>query len=285
MLGCGPEPISNSPGEASTTGTELEGTTAATPPPAGDSTGALEPGSTSLDEGAGSTGVSFLETPDVGRAEFDCDIYAQDCPAGQKCTWWANDGGGIWNDTRCVPVVPDPLDPGEPCMVEGSATTGLDDCRLGAWCFGVDSKTNVGVCHPLCTGSESAPVCEDPDYRCNIFGDGLSVCVFQCSPLAQDCGKGQGCYAIGDEWACAPDASGTFGGYGSPCEFVNGCDPGYLCLNQAAVPGCESVGCCSDICDLNDPVCLGEARGLSCQPWDEDPAPDLSNVGVCALPL
>ncbi len=30
----------------------------------------------------------------------ECSPWAQNCPPGEKCTWWANDGGNAWNATR-----------------------------------------------------------------------------------------------------------------------------------------------------------------------------------------
>ena len=68
------------------------------------------------------TSAGFIYgNPDTGGLEpFDCDIWAQDCPEGEKCSAWANDGGGAWNATRCVPVDDDPDQVGEACNVEGS---------------------------------------------------------------------------------------------------------------------------------------------------------------------
>jgi hypothetical protein len=85
------------------------------------------------------------------------------------------------------------------------------------------------------------------------------------------------------------------GAYGDPCEFINVCDPGLICLDAATVPPgqpCEgAAGCCTEICDLSDPAgdmqCAGAAEGQTCQPWyEEDSAPiGFEDVGVCALPM
>ncbi len=115
--------------------------------------------------------------------------------------------------------------------------------------------------------------------------------VLQCEPLAPSCPQGQGCYPIAGGWACAPDASGRGGQYGDACEFINACDPGLVCISDWAVPGCEGAfGCCSEICDLQDPAgdgqCPGANEGQVCMPWySQGAAPTgYENVGICAIP-
>jgi len=244
---------------------------------------------------ADSTGMLFLPHPD-GGPHFECDIFAQDCPAGEKCTNWAFDGGLDWNGTKCVPVVDEPAGSGEPCHVEGSPTSGVDDCDSESMCFYIDPETLEGICTPFCTGQESDPQCDGPDQFCHIQADGaLFLCLSKCNPLQQNCwSAGQGCYFVGIDWSCAADASGDMGGYGDPCEFINVCDPGLLCLDASTVPPgqpCEgAAGCCTEICDLSDPAgdlqCAGAADGQLCQPWYEAGAAPAGyeNVGACALP-
>jgi hypothetical protein len=181
-------------------------------------------------------------------------------------------------------------------MVEGSGVSGLDDCELGAMCWDVDPETLEGTCVPFCVGSADNPYCEDPNRSCSISGSGrLILCFPTCNPIEQDCPVGEACYPIQDDWSCAPDASGEQGAYGDPCEFINVCDPGLVCLSASAVPpgqACEgAAGCCSEICDITDPLgdlqCAGAAEGQTCQPWYEPgSAPQgYADVGVCALPL
>jgi hypothetical protein len=239
------------------------------------------------------TGVTFLLEPDVGPA-FRCDLFEQDCPPGEKCTVWANDGGS-WNATKCVPVVDDPAGPGEPCHVEGSGTSGIDDCDFGAVCWDVDPKALEGVCMPFCVGDASNPYCEDPDRTCPIYADGAFVLCFpNCNPLEQGCREDQTCLPVQDAWICGPDASGDMGAYGDPCEFLNVCDPGLICLGASAVPPglpCEgATGCCTEVCDITDPAgdqqCAGAAEGQTCQAWYEEGAAPVKweDVGACALP-
>jgi len=237
---------------------------------------------------AATTGVGFIEDPDGGGVSFECDIFAQDCAEGEKCMPWANDGG-TWNATRCSPISDNPGQPGDECTVEGSGASGLDDCDIGAMCWDVDPETNIGQCEAMCTGDDSNPVCEDPDTTCSIANDGAIVlCLAICDPLIQDCPDGSACYPVAEDFVCGPDASGEMGTAGDPCEFINVCDPGLFCLNPGAWPGCTAGGCCSPVCDLDDPAgdaqCPGE--GQTCQPWYEEGAapPGYESVGACALP-
>ena len=238
-----------------------------------------------------STGVIFVPETDGGGTSYECDPFAQDCRPGEKCTLWANDGG-YWNATKCVPVVDDPGGIDEPCHMEGSPTSGIDDCNAESMCFYVDPETLEGICTPFCQGRERDPQC-DPDRFCHLQADGaLVLCLPRCNPLAQDCGPGQSCYIITNHWGCGPDGSDGAGAFGDPCETVNGCAPGLVCLDSAAVPPgypCEgALGCCTNLCDTTDPLgdqqCMAE--GQTCQPWyEEGNAPaGLEHLGACALP-
>ena len=287
LIGCGPtllvpeeEPGTTSGAMDSTSSSgDAQDETTISPP---SQTTAMDPGG----EESSTTRGGFLDYPDGGMGGYECDIFAQDCPPGEKCMPWANDGGSSWNAFRCSPIAEDPGGPGDPCTVEGSGGSGIDDCELGAMCWDVDPETLEGTCLPMCAGSLTLPVCDDPYGLCSLTGEGVvNLCFPICDPLAQDCPAGQACYGVGEGWTCAPDASGDMGGYGDPCQFINVCDPGLICLEVAAVPGCEgSIGCCSEVCDLSDPQCTGE--GQTCQPWypPGEAPPGYESVGACALP-
>jgi hypothetical protein len=284
--GCVGEPIASTSdaGEGSTTtGTS---STSSSGGPADDTRG-----TTSSDP----TGASSTSGPDGGDVVFECDPFAKDCPAGEKCSFWADDGGRAWNATRCVPVVDDPAGAGEPCHVERSPTSGIDDCDLESMCFYVDPESLEGTCTRFCQGEETDPQCEDPGQFCLIQTDGaLVLCLPWCNPLQQDCAPDRACYPMSDEWGCLLDASGDMGSYGDPCELVDGCDPGLACLDAGKVPpgqACEgSIGCCTEICDLSDAAgdqqCAGAAEGQTCQSWYEEGAAPAGyeSVGACALP-
>lgn len=258
------------------------------PGPAGGSSsgGPDEPGSSDTED------CSFIgcETDGIDTIEPACDLWAQDCPVGEKCMPWANDGGFVWNDARCTPIDSAPGQPGDACTVEGSGVTGIDSCDIGSMCWNVDEDNN-GVCQSLCQGTQNSPLCDNPAEACVPFNDGaLPLCVPQCDPLL-GCPDGEGCYPADGGFVCVPDASGPdLGGYGDACEFVNACDPGLLCANPAVVPGCVSSGCCTNYCDLSEEEasadCGGVSEGQECiSAFPEGMLlPGLEDTGICAIP-
>ena len=264
------------------------------------SSGEADPGDGGMstggsDTGAGSEGAddaSFVEMPDGGGSGVECSVWDQDCPDGEKCMPWANDGGLGWNAAKCVPVAANPGEPGDDCTAEGGGLSGVDDCDVGSMCWNVHPETAQGVCVALCSGSSQAPMCADPATSCSITNNGvLTLCLTLCDPLVQDCAQGEACYAgLGtDSFFCSPNtAAEGLGEYGDPCEYINVCNPGLFCAIPEAVPDCvASSGCCSEFCETTggDDQCSGE--GQSCVPyWEEGQAPPAyENVGVCLLPL
>jgi hypothetical protein len=238
------------------------------------------------------TGIGFITPPDGGGVNIECDIWAQDCPEGEKCMPWANDGGNAWNATRCSPLDPAPASVGDECTVEGSGVSGIDNCEVSSMCWNVDPESNMGTCIAFCMGSEANPVCENPGSSCSILNEGtLILCLPNCDPLLQDCNEGEGCYPTNDIFSCVPDAGGEQGAFGEGCEFLNVCDPGLFCANPAGVPNCAgSIGCCSSFCDTTDPSatsnCPGNAGGQECVPWFEEgqAPPGYENLGACVIP-
>jgi len=244
--------------------------------------------STSSSSGEFETGVVFLLEPDLPMAGMDCDPWLQDCPAGEKCNAWASGGGGSWDANACFPIDPAPVGVDETCTVQGSGSSGVDNCELGAMCWDVDDMTNMGTCVALCTGTPMAPVCA-AGTSCVIANDGvLNLCLPGCDPLLQDCVAGQACYPIGAGFSCAPDASGAAGVDGDDCQFINVCDPGLMCIEAGAAEGCLGfVGCCTPYCDITVPVDPCPAVTEECVPFFElGMAPlGLEDVGVCAIPV
>lgn len=228
------------------------------------------------------TGPGFVLPPDGGAAN-ECDPKAQDCPRGQKCTAWANDGGTFWNANRCVDIGGAGVD-GDTCMIEGSGVSGIDDCDLGFICMNTDMDGN-GTCVKFCQGEN-----EDcaPGNICAIYNDGvLPICLVGCDPLLQDCPMGQACIDTPNmQFICFTDASGSMGAAGDACppdDGENSCDPGLWCGQGSS--GCADVNCCTPYCDV--------AAGDGCQAPNEcvsfygDPAsapPEYMDVGVCILP-
>ena len=246
---------------------------------------------TAADDGMTDDGPSnFIEKPDGGGVNNECDIWAQDCPEMEKCMPWANDGGGSWNATRCSPISENPGQPGDTCTVEGSGVSGLDDCDIAAMCWDVDPKTNMGNCVAFCEGTEDSPLCSNPDEGCSITNDGvLILCLAFCDPLLQDCPEGSACYPESNGFFCSPDASGPeLGAIGDPCEFINVCDPGGWCAAAETVPNCQgSIGCCAAYCDFSEPNASETCpAGTECIAWHEEGTapPGEEDIGVCIVP-
>ncbi|MEM7157469.1 MAG: ribulose phosphate epimerase [Myxococcota bacterium] len=292
LLACGPTlvPTTVDDDGANTTAASTSfgpGSATTTPSPA--TTVDPSVGETSGDDGldgtSESTGSAFIMETDIGGVLEQCDPFAQDCPRGEKCTFYSPQGAGGWDWVGCVPIADNPAAPGEECSYEGSPFGGHDDCELGSMCWNVDGKTGLGTCVSICMGSEDNPTCE-PGFRCAIAGGPLALCLPTCDPLAQDCGEGQGCYPVSGDWTCAPHASEGegLGGQGSPCQYVNSCNPGLMCSVFEDVLGCEDPPCCTEVCPLDMPMCEGEEQGVECVPWDDNPPPGYENVGVCAVP-
>lgn len=266
------EGASNS--DASTTALpQTSGVTTVPTPPA--DTGATTNAATSdgNDTSAGSACEDSL--PDG----YDCDLWDSCCADGEKCMPWANDGGSTLNATRCSPSDGNPDAPGDGCVVEGSATSGLDTCVAGSVCWDVNPETNQGVCRALCQGTEDDPICDDEKTVCAVVGGFVPLCIFSCDPLLQDCGGATGCYPALGGFACQPN---TPGGTGDPCEAINECDPGLLCIDVALLPNCMGAdGCCVPFCDVSGGSSC--PMGTTCTNYyDSDKAPPgFEDVGVC----
>ncbi len=245
-----------------------------------------DPSGTTTDPTGGGTFIIPTDMPMGGTIE--CDVFAQDCKnADEKCTAWAEGGGGAWNATKCVKVTGTGI-AGDKCTTEGGGVSGMDDCAKGHMCWNVNDK-NEGICVALCTGTPMAPKCE-AGFKCAIANEGvLNLCLPSCDPLLQDCDGTDLCIPNGDGFLCVLDASGDMGKENDPCMFANSCDKGLLCLNTtSASTDCNKMatGCCSPFCDFakQDTIC---PKGTECVQWF-DPMmpipPGLEDVGVCAIP-
>lgn len=164
--------------------------------------GPCKHGSCELGDPPGGCDWSELCTIDTG-----CDPLVQDCPEGDKCMPWANDGGGQWNATRCSPIANTAGQPGDPCTVEGTYPSGIDDCDIGAMCWNADPLTSGGTCVEMCTGDWTNLLCTTPGTGCAVAYDGvITLCLPPCEPFFYDCPEGHGCYPTQEGFFCLPDA-------------------------------------------------------------------------------
>jgi hypothetical protein len=179
----GAESSSGQPTPAGSTTTDATTSTTESLPTASSS-------ATAADETAG---VAFIANPDGGLVHIECSHFEQDCPRGEKCSAWANDGGNAWNATHCVPIDANPDGIGDPCSVEVAPLSGVDSCERGStcWFIGVDvNGEGAGRCVANCSGSLSAPTCEDPNSDC-VLTRALALCIPNCNPVVPNpCGAG-----------------------------------------------------------------------------------------------
>ena len=270
-------------GSSSTSGDTVDTLTGTTSP--GTSTTSTDTSTTDASEGT-DTECTFLRCHDYGSIDEQCDVWAQDCPEGEKCTPWASDGGSSWNAAKCTPVDPAPQQPGDVCIAEGDGLSGVDNCAKDSMCWDVDKETGEGVCIAFCDGTSGEDASCDPGFHCNLTSEGLLILCFpECDPLLQDCAGDELCIPNSETFTCVLDASGDAGLYGDPCEYANACKPGLYCLNPEYVDGCQAAGCCTPFCDTSkENMCPGDTQ--ECIPWyDEGMAPPGKElIGICGVP-
>jgi hypothetical protein len=206
----------------------------------------------------------------------ECDPYQQDCPAGEKCLPYDPDATGVWDSTRCAPVIAAPAQLGEPCtMSAGSAMGGEDTCDVGLVCW--DLVGNQGTCAEMCGCGDASPTCETEGNLCAVLNGGaVGVCRSTCHPADPDgCGPDQVCvFASTGFFQCLNALDNA--ALGEPCDASNGCAPGLACLSSAS---CTSAGCCHAFCDVGDPA----SCDATCDPVFPSGAPHecYDTLGVC----
>ena len=281
---------STSAGETSTStsaGSEggTEGTSSSSAGTSGSSDGSTTECNFVCDDPTCGDGEAFIPGPGLSPRCLppleECDAWLQDCPEGEKCSAYADNGESAWNALRCVPVDGD-AKPGEPCLAYESPLSGLDTCELGAMCWSVDEETLEGVCVGLCDGSPDEPTCAEPGTSCKVSNDGvLNLCLDDCYPLAKECDEGDACVFLGDSFSCAP---GGVGGVGEPCVGAT-CTDGQSCFPAAYLPECQSGSCCTPYCDITAEDPCPELEGSTCVSFFMGEPPEgLENVGSCVFP-
>ena len=283
LSGCQDRATSETPSGGSSSSTA--GSTAASLLPDTESTATEQ-----ADSSTTSQIVNETESEDGGA---ECDIYGQDCAAGEKCTPYSDQPDLVPDDIRCCPVVGNnPRQVGDTCVVQDYFGSCLDDCDVGSFCLDIDDD-GEGVCQAFCGGSANNPQCES-DETCFVYFKGTPLCFDKCDPLAQDCPDGQGCYpdenaAGGTGFICIPQIGpdNTFGDY---CWLLSNCAPGFICVTPEFQPDCDGiVGCCTALCDVTEAdTCSSFNPELECVSWylngQTPPSAVLEDVGTCILP-
>lgn len=270
-LGCTEPEETNSPpgtsGDPTGSGSDPTGADPSGPASTGDDTGLVDTGAT-----------------DDGPSGGMCDPQAQDCPEGEKCTFFIDDANPE-GANKCVPVVGRGL-AGDPCMALEDDT---DSCDVGFLCWGVGPDNTSGACVEMCDEQDECST-GDP---CTITNGGmLPLCLPKCDPLAPDCPVGWACYDDGgfsDNWFCDSDSSARLGVHGDPCEFINACNPGLICAVAETVDSdtCTASGairCCAVVCDTSETVMCPGPTEECISYYDGPPPPEYASVGVCVIP-
>jgi len=277
LAGCGP----NVGAEASST---AAATGAATGVATDDAATTTAPTTGALDGGASGEGSTTLGT-NMDLPPASCDSYQQDCPPGMKCGIYSYFGGGLWDDSKCVPLLEDPDKVGEACVTFNGEYSGEDSCEKGAVCF-------QGRCSPQCVGTVREPMCTVPHSVCYVVAEWAALCRSPCFPLWPDyCGPDSVCdLDPGDPggFACAPDMPG--GELFAACTGAPGtCDAGLTCRPPKSAVECDPMdpGCCLPFCVTDSDVFPCPGEGQECQALYmtlEEAPPELWETGVCALP-
>ena len=80
-----------------------------------------------------SRSIVLIGPPSHQGGTLECDPFTQDCPDGEKCMPWADDGGSeLERDALHSRSHPNPQQIGEDCTAEGSSVSGVDNCDIGA---------------------------------------------------------------------------------------------------------------------------------------------------------
>lgn len=297
IAGCGPGLLPSGESDAEPTAT-TGGSTEAPPPPSpppgtstSTSTTGIPPSASTSDATAGGSesteGLVFLVKPDGFPVDACmCDVFAQDCPAGEKCMPTEYEGNQAWDCTRCSEISDVPRGEGEPCTVEGSPFSGIDDCGAGLVCWDVDPGALEGTCVAMCTGDESSPHCEGSTDCLVVNGHVLALCLPTCDPLAVDaCAAGHACIPSHSAFVCVPT---TADGPAAACLYrlPYACDPGSTCLaTQYVGAPCdeEETGCCATYCSISQPGSCANPE-QSCLPlWPIPPPAGSEDVGICGV--
>lgn len=306
LAGCGPilgepavdtEPATTTPPPGSTTTPPSTSTTG------GSTTGLSTTGSldTSASESSDEAG-NFIFPPDgcfgppgtsFHCTTIECDYLDQDCPRGERCVPWANDGGNAWNANRCAPLYRDAVPPGGVCTMEGSPVSGISDCALGSMCWAVDPVTLQGVCVASCVPDLDA--CPPPS-QCAALNDGsFTLCLSACHPLdPAGCVDDEACRFVPEVggFRCLPQQGGEVWGSGRTCAVAGQlCAPDTTCIAAERLATCDESECCSSWCAFGDPMadteCALAQPEHACVSFYEPGAapPGFEDVGVCAMPV
>jgi hypothetical protein len=215
---------------------------------------------------------------DAGPSGACNPVSQMGCAAGQKCGFVLLDPATGASGAACIADGTQAL--GAECT-RPMAANETDNCVAGSWCF--DGKC-VGMC-----SDTSLAGCQQNEACVSVnMVDGFGACLPNCDPLNQTgtCPSGQGCYLAGGGAVCAGSAGVAVG---EPCEFINSCAPGGVCLGEAGASKCRQF--CGDftLCLVDDGANIeacGDCNGklTTACPLDEACFPIGDGMGGAAHP-
>lgn len=195
-----------------------------------------------------------------GATRFCCDLGAQDCGAGQRCTLIGVGTNNATVLTACVPA--GALAEGAMCTrVDGRA--GTDACGAGLACASYGRATaGDRVCSRVCRSSADCA----GGASCLAVSDAPrgGVCVPRCEPLGTGCAAGTCRYfnAWGAEMrdtapgvvtpSCHPTGAGA---EGAACAASTDCGANLACARRT---GADPFAC-RRVCDMAHPCPMGTA--------------------------
>jgi hypothetical protein len=216
-----------------------------------------------------------------GDAE-PCDMVNQDCGEGMKCVPFSPDGG-LPDSAHCIPAPRTPSAPGQACKIDsGLFFDQIDDCGAGSFCF-YHKDDLTGVCVEFCDPVQG---CADPGTGCKIFlEEWLNLCVASCDPLQpqSQCPDGGICQRDLGSFICTQKVTVDDKEFGQQCDGWD-CKPGLVCVNSFNVPGCDGCFCCTEYCDVTDPVACQAHPPQECVPFFGMDNQQWGHVGSCLVP-
>jgi hypothetical protein len=217
----------------------------------------------------------------AGDPVFECDPVSQDCPeVGDRCT--AIFSNGAQNLYACISD-PGSLELFDTCTPDPSS--GVDGCGPGLICLGDPDGT--GTCVGLClddSDCDGALCLVDPREL-------VPYCALECDPFTPLCVGSVECRRVQDRFTCKFPKAGDEGFILDPCDpgTDEGCGSGVVCIQGPLIPGCESAGCCTPVCDVDDVESDTDCQAaldsvaVGCTELFMSPAPGFSGYGACLV--
>lgn len=270
-------------GGVTSVGTTAAGTSGVTSGADGTSTGILETGPDTSDT------CPFICEPDLGPIPDTCDVVDQDCPAGQKCVWYAPPGGLRRDAARCIEVT-GAGEPFDPCTLPtGIGLEITDDCGPESFCLEVYGTADHGYCAPFFDDVEGCDAYPGSYPAFENGSDFPAACLhYECQPmLPEGCPDGLQCtfypawlYGSLMCWNVPPEDDLPLS---AACDYGQ-CGQGQLCAPTQWLPDCTDDRCCTQWCDLGAPAC--DTPGTVCEPFpvrQADGDPGFDSLGACVL--